>query len=296
MIVALEHLRQVFDALPYPIFAKNAKHQWIYGNTAFEHLIGTRDYIGKDDTAYFPMEQVKVFRTQDRRVFGGEESLNEEEIGEGLFALTRKMPLTLPDGSVGLVAIILATLKSDKNRTDRSWISEALKREPAAQAEHLESTWSQRTEELQKRLNAVESMHSSTLQIARTDTATGLMNRLGFDAELEKAIHAAKETGKPFGVAFIDVDRFKQINDRFGHAAGDKVLTAVGRRLNELPDVFAVARWGGDEFALLTELPNIGQEALRQGFEEARSRRADALCRHRPDPGQAVRSRARGAF
>tara|TARA_R110001606_G_scaffold29539_3_gene92002 strand:+ start:391 stop:2178 length:1788 start_codon:yes stop_codon:yes gene_type:complete len=270
MIVALEHLRQVFDALPYPIFAKNAKHQWIYGNTAFEHLIGTRDYIGKDDTAYFPMEQVKVFRTQDRRVFGGEESLNEEEIGEGLFALTRKMPLTLPDGSVGLVAIILATLKSDKNRTDRSWISEALKREPAAQAEHLESTWSQRTEELQKRLNAVESMHSSTLQIARTDTATGLMNRLGFDAELEKAIHAAKETGKPFGVAFIDVDRFKQINDRFGHAAGDKVLTAVGRRLNELPDVFAVARWGGDEFALLTELPNIGQEALRQGFEEAR--------------------------
>lgn len=270
MISALEHLRQIFDALPYPVFAKNAKHQWIYGNQAFEQLIGTDDYIGKDDSAYFPMEQVKVFRTQDRRVFGGEESLNEEEIGKGLFALTRKIPLTLPDGSLGLVAIILATLKSDAETADRSWISEALRREPAEQKEHLETTWSERNKELQERLNAVESMHSSTLQIARTDATTGLMNRLGFDAEIEKAILASKASGKPFGVAFIDVDRFKQINDRFGHASGDKVLTVVGKRLNELPDVFAVARWGGDEFALLTELPNIGLEALSQGFEEAR--------------------------
>jgi diguanylate cyclase (GGDEF)-like protein len=270
MISTFDNLRQIFDALPYPVFAKNAKHQWIYGNKAFEQLIGTADYIGKDDSAYFPMDQVKVFRTQDRRVFGGEESLNEEEIGEGLFALTRKIPLTLPDGSTGLVAIILATLKSDAENADRSWISEVLRREPAEQKEHLETTWSQRTEELQQRLRAAESMHSSTLQIARTDATTGLMNRLGFDAELEKAIRAFKESGKPFGVAFIDVDRFKQINDRFGHAAGDKVLTVVGRRLNELPDVFAVARWGGDEFALLTELPNIGLEALSQGFEEAR--------------------------
>ena len=270
MISSLEHLRQIFDALPYPVFAKNAKHQWIYGNKAFEQLIGTDDYIGKDDSAYFPMQQVKVFRTQDRRVFGGEESLNEEEIGKGLFALTRKIPLTLPDGSLGLVAIILATLKSDAETADRSWISEALRREPAEQKEHLETTWSERNKELQERLNAIESMHSSTLQIARTDATTGLMNRLGFDNELEKAIRASEETGKPFGVAFIDVDRFKQINDRFGHASGDKVLTVVGKRLNELPDVFAVARWGGDEFALLTELPNIGMEALMHGFEDAR--------------------------
>ena len=56
---------------------------------------------------------------------------------------------------------------------------------------------------------------------------------------------------------------------RIGHAAGDLVLKTVGKRLCELPDVFAVARWGGDEFVLLTELPNIGQNALVQGFEEA---------------------------
>ncbi len=270
MIFELEHLRQIFDALPYPVFAKNAKHQWIYGNKAFEQLIGTTDYIGKEDSAYFPMDQVKVFRTQDRRVFGGEESLNEEEIGKGLFALTRKTPVKLPDGSMGLVAIILATLKSDTSETDAGWISEALRRQPEAQMQHLETTWSLRTEELQERLKAIETMHSSTLQIARTDATTGLMNRLGFDVELDKAIRASQTSGKPFGVAFIDVDRFKQINDQFGHAAGDKVLTAVGKRLNELPDVFAVARWGGDEFALLTELPNIGMTALMQGFEEAR--------------------------
>ncbi len=270
MIAALEDLRQIFDALPYPVFAKNTKHQWIYGNKAFEQLIGTADYLGKDDSAFFPMDQVKVFRTEDRRVFGGEESLNEEEIGKGLFALTRKMPLTLPDGSFGLVAIILATLQPDNSEADPAWISETLRREPESQVQHLESTWSKRTEELVQRLNDVESMHMSTLQIARTDTTTGLMNRLGFDAEMEKAIQASQSTGKSFGVAFIDVDLFKQINDRFGHAAGDRVLKVVGKRLSELPDVFAVARWGGDEFALLTELPNIGMTRLIQGFEEAR--------------------------
>ena len=64
----LDQLQQVFDALPYPVFAKNAQHQWIYGNAAFEELIGHTDYIGKDDRAYFPPEQVKAFRTADRRV------------------------------------------------------------------------------------------------------------------------------------------------------------------------------------------------------------------------------------
>lgn len=266
-----EHLQHILDALPYPVFAKNNEHQWIYGNKAFEQLVGTKDYIGKDDSAFFPMEQVKVFRTEERRVFAGEESLNEEQIGKNVFALTRKMKLTLPDGSIGVVGIILASLKSDTNDTDRTWISEALRRETEGRLEHLQETWDQKAKDLEQRLSTAESMHTNALQIAHTDSTTGLKNRLGFDIELEKAIERSNESGKRFGVAFIDVDLFKQINDRFGHASGDRVLAAVGKRLEVLPDVFVVARWGGDEFAVLTELPDLGTEALVKGFEEARS-------------------------
>ncbi len=100
-------LEAMFDALPDPIFVKNSKHQWIYANRPFQQLLGTEgDIIGKDDRQFQPPEQVAVFWAEDAKVFAGNHSLNEEQIGEGVVALTKKFPITLPDGSVGLVAII----------------------------------------------------------------------------------------------------------------------------------------------------------------------------------------------
>jgi PAS domain S-box-containing protein len=100
-------LEAMFDALPDPIFVKNSKHQWIYANPPFQRLLGVdEDIIGKDDREFQPPEQVEVFWAEDEKVFAGNHSLNEERIGEGVVALTKKFPITLPDGSVGLVAII----------------------------------------------------------------------------------------------------------------------------------------------------------------------------------------------
>lgn len=84
---------------------------------------------------------------------------------------------------------------------------------------------------------------------ARRDPLTGIPNRLGFETALRSALDANREG---VGVAFVDLDGFKPINDRLGHAAGDAVLVEVGRRLEELVrggDV--AARLGGDEFGLL---------------------------------------------
>jgi len=97
----------VFDALPDPIFVKNSKHRWIYANKAFNRLIGRDDIIGKGDELFFPPEQVAVFHAHDRRVFGGEYTINEEMVGPEMFALTKKSPITLPDGTTGLVAILM---------------------------------------------------------------------------------------------------------------------------------------------------------------------------------------------
>jgi PAS domain S-box-containing protein len=97
----------VFDALPDPIFVKDSKHRWVYANKAFERLIGSDDLIGKGDESFCTPEQVAVFHANDRRVFAGESIINEEMVSADLFVLTKKSPIRLPDGSIGLVAILM---------------------------------------------------------------------------------------------------------------------------------------------------------------------------------------------
>jgi PAS domain S-box-containing protein len=97
----------IFDALSDPIFVKDAKHRWIYANKAFQRLLGRDDIIGKCDDLFFPPDQVAIFHAHDRRVFGGEHTINEEMVGPAMFALTKKSPIVLPDGTTGLVAILM---------------------------------------------------------------------------------------------------------------------------------------------------------------------------------------------
>ena len=87
---------------------------------------------------------------------------------------------------------------------------------------------------------------------ADRDELTGIANRAAFNRELEAATERARTTGEPLLLALIDLDSFKETNDTLGHLAGDDVLKAVGRRLEQpwLDGSFA-ARLGGDEFALL---------------------------------------------
>lgn len=105
----------------------------------------------------------------------------------------------------------------------------------------------------------------------RVDPLTGLPDRRALWAALESAC----QTGAGVGVLFLDLDRFKQVNDRRGHLAGDRVLAAVAGRLQRWrrgDDV--VARFGGDEFVTVT--PGSGPVALQA--------RAAALVRALRDP------------
>jgi len=266
----LDQLQQVFDALPYPVFVKNAQHQWIYGNKAFDALMAGKDYLGKDDRDFFPADQIKVFWTEDNRVFAGEESINEEEIGPDIFALTRKVPFKFPDGSTGLVAIILASVTTTETLNTTKVNYEAEIKAADVQLQRLRESSARRALELEDRLSLAEMQQKLTMTMAQTDSATGLKNRLGFEHDLADSLQAYRATGKPFGLAIADIDRFKQINDRYGHPIGDRVLRTVGRRLTELADVFTVARWGGDEFAVLTEVHTDDPTIILEGLEEAR--------------------------
>lgn len=96
---------------------------------------------------------------------------------------------------------------------------------------------------------------------AITDHLTGLLNRQGFEAALDDAIRNADETATELACIFIDLDRFKWINDNFGHAAGDEVLRQVVSRIRTTlrPDD-TMSRLGGDEFAILVNAEQV--EAL----------------------------------
>lgn len=90
--------------------------------------------------------------------------------------------------------------------------------------------------------------------MAHHDALTGLPNRILFNELLDKSIKLASRRGSSIGLVFIDLDRFKYINDTMGHAAGDELLQEVGRRLQQVVRVAdTVARISGDEFVILLE-------------------------------------------
>jgi len=103
-------------------------------------------------------------------------------------------------------------------------------------------------------ITAMENRRRALLlgRLALTDHLTGLANRAHFDRTLESEMAHAMRTGEPFSVLYMDLDGFKEINDRFGHAAGDDVLREIARRLAEqVREEDAVARFGGDEFGVV---------------------------------------------
>jgi diguanylate cyclase (GGDEF)-like protein len=119
--------------------------------------------------------------------------------------------------------------------------------------------------------------------LAHVDALTGMPNRRAFDEALTHAIDDAERDGTAMALLLCDVDSFKQINDSFGHTAGDQVLQAIANTLTQAmrrPDT--AYRWAGDEFAVL----------LRDSDEASASRVAGRLrkavirsCR-RPDGGK----------
>jgi diguanylate cyclase (GGDEF)-like protein len=106
--------------------------------------------------------------------------------------------------------------------------------------------------EIRSQMKTLRVKHQELTHLAEHDTLTGLPNRMRFMEQLETAIGRARVSGERLAVIFIDLDGFKQINDRLGHSAGDRTLVVVAQRMREaLHDTDIVARLGGDEFIVL---------------------------------------------
>jgi diguanylate cyclase (GGDEF)-like protein len=88
--------------------------------------------------------------------------------------------------------------------------------------------------------------------VARTDFLTGLTNRRGFVERFDYELEVARRSGRPMTLLIGDIDRFKELNDRFGHASGDKALARIGKMFEATRrNIDTAARLGGEEFAMI---------------------------------------------
>ena len=119
-------------------------------------------------------------------------------------------------------------------------------------------------------LKRVSQGRQRLLYQASHDPLPGLANRALFSERLTMAIQRHRDEGRPFALMFADLDDFKVINDNLGHAAGDRLLRAVAKRLTAcVPDADHVARLGGDEFAVLVEVDNMAPETKCEQIMDA---------------------------
>lgn len=187
------------------------------------------------------------------------------------------------DGTTVPIEITITELKRGEARYFVGVLRDITARKQAEAAlrtahQALEQRVAERTAELTRINHALQAevaaraqMQAELERLATTDSLTGLRNRRAFDEMLGLELTRAQRYGHPLALILLDIDLFKQINDRHGHQEGDRVLVelarVVGGRLRA-SEVFA--RWGGEEFIILA--PNTDTGQAKHLAEEIRAR------------------------
>lgn len=116
--------------------------------------------------------------------------------------------------------------------------------------------------------------YEMSLSLALTDALTGVYNRRYLEAHLQKTLASARESRKPVGFVYMDIDFFKKVNDTYGHAVGDEILQGFAKRIKDgLRSFDLVARLGGEEFVAV--LPDTTEEVAMVIAERLRKSVAD---------------------
>ncbi|GIV05431.1 MAG: hypothetical protein KatS3mg016_1006 [Fimbriimonadales bacterium] len=161
---------------------------------------------------------------------------------------------------------------------------ERQREEIQAQNEELQALYQQLRAAHQElaQLNAeLVEANRALAQAALTDGLTGLKNHRAFHESLHNLVQMAERHRQPLSLVMLDIDHFKQFNDRFGHPAGDELLKQVAEVLRQSARAYdVVARYGGEEFALL--LPNTTLEQAVQVAERIRAQISQIQNPHAP--------------
>jgi len=217
-------LAKAFEHSNEPALITDAHFAILSVNPAFTAVTG----IAGGDAVGRPLDALEVPRAQHSRLDHVLAQLTERDDGKGQFQCRRRDGSSFP-----------------------AWVSLAAVRDPAGRVTQHVLTMTDLTER-----NAAEQQKAF---LAHHDPLTGLRNRAGLKESLERTIAYCRRRRLRFGLLFIDLDHFKPVNDRHGHAVGDSLLKAAAQRLSAgIRGEDTVARLGGDEFiVVLPELRDI---------------------------------------
>lgn len=232
-----ELFRAFMNASPFLSYIKDAAGRLLFYNRAFAQRFGVSEYawLGRTDEQLW-QRSIKSVRTQDLEIMAGGSIVEAEEQIRGA------------DGKT-------STLRSFKFPCHDSAGNLLL----AGVAVDISNDVAQKAE-LERYHRELEDANDQLRRLAVTDELTGLRNRRAFEERLVMEFSMARRRKRELAVLLLDVDNFKTINDRWGHAAGDEVLRRLGHILRttvRLPDL--PARYGGEEFVVL--LPESGEES-----------------------------------
>ncbi|MBD8035114.1 sensor domain-containing diguanylate cyclase [Solibacillus sp. A46] len=185
--------------------------------------------------------------------------------GHTIPCLVNAKEIQLDDAA--LVSIVFMPMKKriDHEREVRQaklMLEEAYKEKTIAY-EHLHRI----NKEIENKQEQLLSMNEELTKISNTDNLTGIANRRFFQQQLTDYVEKYRQNSVPFSLLVMDIDHFKQVNDKHGHAIGDLVLAQLGLILNTVArENDTVARFGGEEFVLL-----LGETAEEEAFQLAQN-------------------------
>jgi diguanylate cyclase (GGDEF)-like protein/PAS domain S-box-containing protein len=248
MQVAPEILSALFDLSPSGIAIADEQGRYLQVNEAYCRLFGysQNELIGQT----FGLILLEIDKQLEPDILAL--ALNQDQSapsewqvkhrdGRMLYVHSAFQTFYAPDGSARILTILsdvttlVATLR---NMQDHEML--------------LRKTNENLAEIVSNRTMMLEHANKELARLATQDPLTGLYNRRAFEFEAAKVIYTADRHRRPCSVLFLDLDHFKSINDRFGHAIGDEVLQKAATKITSLlRSSDLVARWGGEEFVLL---------------------------------------------
>lgn len=220
----LIYLNNLMRSIPELIWLKDPDGVYVSCNVGFERLYGAReaDIVGKSDEAFVDKAMAEFFRENDRKALNSDTPLVNEEF------------LTFADG----YQAVFETIKTRVVAPDGKIIGVLGLARDISERKRLEET-----------------LHS----LAFYDNLTQLPNRRLLMDRFEQALRHSQRSNSYGALLFLDLNRFKQLNDTHGHDAGDMLLIEVAKRLRALVrETDTVARMGGDEFVVVLE--DLGAE------------------------------------
>ncbi|MFJ5759037.1 EAL domain-containing protein [Neobacillus sp. NPDC093182] len=251
----VEDCKPLLSSVLYPFYVMDLEGSIVFSNEAVQELTGYERHRNYQRNFVSFIEEEEIDKTIEHinHVLKGEKKSLQTRIrnrnGHVIDVTTLSIPVIVDGVILGICGYITSVLNENNFSHSSTWNWDTI------------FTGIKRVDRIVVDFTKRKKAEEKLTFLAFHDFLTGLPNRRKLDHELHKTLNEAKEKKKKVGVIFLDLDRFKYINDSLGHKMGDKVLQVIANRLKgSLGSDDTISRQGGDEFVILLNNVNTKED------------------------------------